>query len=189
MFIKCISKTGKPLPQALLNERSGFARETEFDLIESKEYVVYAMTIEMGYIWYYICDESYGYFPIWQPSPLFQVISGKMSRYWIFAFYPETERYRSQISWAYPEWANNPYQYYDRLSDGEEEEVKIFKKYKALMDVEFPIPSNTCVAEALDETWLMCPYCIDAWESISKEGMVICPKCKTMMHNPRFVSS
>ena len=154
MLIKCISKTAKSLPQDLLSPRSRFTQETEFNLIESKEYIVYAMTIRMGYVWYYICDESYGYFPIWKPSPLFQVISGKMSRYWIFAFYPETERYISQTLWAYPEWTNKPYQYYDRLSDGEEEEVKIFKQYKALMDVEFPIPSNTCIPEALDKT---CP--------------------------------
>ncbi|QVL55805.1 MAG: hypothetical protein KFB95_00960 [Simkaniaceae bacterium] len=41
-------------------------------------------------------------------------------------------------------------------------------------------------ATILDEKWIMCPDCIDAWESTSKSAMVICPKCNQMFHNPRF---
>ncbi len=144
------------------------------------------MTIDVGYIWYYICDEDCTYFPIWNPAPLFQVVDGKMSKYWTYAFYPDTDYYRTETIWAYPEWAKNPYRYYDRLSDGEDEEVEIFKKYKALMDVEFPNPSILDRATILDDAWLMCSYCIDAWESISNDGMVICPTCHRMMHNPRY---
>ena len=40
-------------------------------------------------------------------------------------------------------------------------------------------------ATILDKTWLMCPDCIDAWESTSKDTMVICPKCNQVLRNPR----
>ncbi len=36
-----------------------------------------------------------------------------------------------------------------------------------------------------DPNWLMCPKCIDAWESSSREVMVVCPKCESAFHNPR----
>ena len=37
----------------------------------------------------------------------------------------------------------------------------------------------------LDKNWLMCPNCIDAWESTSLNAVVICPKCSMTFHNPR----
>ncbi|QVL56095.1 MAG: hypothetical protein KFB95_02500 [Simkaniaceae bacterium] len=49
-----------------------------------------------------------------------------------------------------------------------------------------PDPNIEKSATILDETWLMCPDCIDAWESASKSAMVICPKCNQIFHNPRF---
>lgn len=38
----------------------------------------------------------------------------------------------------------------------------------------------------LNEKWLMCPDCTDAWEISSSEAMVICPKCDSALHNPRY---
>ena len=49
-----------------------------------------------------------------------------------------------------------------------------------------PDPSINKSATILDETWLMCPNCIDAWECASKDAMVICPKCNQVLHNPRI---
>ena len=43
-------------------------------------------------------------------------------------------------------------------------------------------------ADALDDEWLMCPYCVDAWESTSKDAMVLCPMCLKTSHNPRFTT-
>jgi hypothetical protein len=52
------------------------------------------------------------------------------------------------------------------------------------MDLEFPDPEVNLKAEKLEDNWLMCPICIDAWQTDSKAGMVMCPKCKNVMHNP-----
>lgn len=41
-------------------------------------------------------------------------------------------------------------------------------------------------AMILDDAWLMCPDCMDAWESSDKKATVICPKCCHSFYNPRF---
>ena len=63
---------------------------------------------------------------------------------------------------------------------------EIFEIYHPLIICEFPHPHITLAAEALDDTWLYCPSCIDAWESTSKDGMVMCPLCQNWLHNPRY---
>jgi hypothetical protein len=45
-------------------------------------------------------------------------------------------------------------------------------------------PSKT--AAICDEKWLMCPECMDAWESKSSERVVICPYCNKLFLNPRY---
>ena len=49
-----------------------------------------------------------------------------------------------------------------------------------------PDPSISLSAIPLDDSWLMCPDCIDAWESTTKDSMVDCPKCHKYFHNPRY---
>jgi uncharacterized protein YbaR (Trm112 family) len=41
-------------------------------------------------------------------------------------------------------------------------------------------------AQEMEKGWLMCPNCIDAWETYSTDAMVICPKCDSALHNPRY---
>ncbi|PJD94837.1 MAG: hypothetical protein CK425_10550 [Parachlamydia sp.] len=143
------------------------------------------MTIYRGYMWYYICTDDNGNYSYWKPSPLFEVFDGRMSKYWVYACEKESPY---EATWAYPEWANDPY-YYHFLTDWEEEYVAHFKHYKKLMDREFPDPSVEEKAEIGDETWLICPLCIDAWESNSPDAMVACPKCKKVFHNPRYIQN
>jgi hypothetical protein len=42
-------------------------------------------------------------------------------------------------------------------------------------------------AKIIDNDWLMCPDCIDGWETNSIEPMVICPKCNKAFHNPHRI--
>lgn len=183
MRIKCIANMGADLPADCLDPASGFDPDTVFDLIIGKEYVVYGITLFLGYVWYYICDEVYIYYPIWNPSPLFEVVDGRLSRYWSYGFYPGSTESETHVIFGYEEWVNDPY-HYDKLTDGEEVEVAIFRRYKELMDLEFPDPSLSKVATNLGDGWLMCPDCDEAWETSSSDGMVRCPKCRLLMNNP-----
>ena len=137
MKVRCISNLGKEMPKDCRG--IGFDEKTVFDLILGKDYTVYGFTVKSGYIWYYICDEMYEreviHYPIWQPAPLFEVIDGKMSKYWMCNF---KMGYCSEDTFqlvAFEEWVNDLV-YYDRLTDGIEFDVEIFKRYKTLMDSE-----------------------------------------------------
>ncbi len=141
------------------------------------------MTIRSHYIWYYICDDKFSYYPVWKPAPLFEVIDGSLSSFWIYSFTYKPEIYFTEMTIAYPEWAKQPLSNYDKLSDGCYEEVEIFNKYKSAMDLEFPLPWISEIANIIDGKWLLCNSCHDAWESMqTRNAMVICPNCNTIMH-------
>ncbi len=191
MKVKCIYNSGKLLPQDLLNKQTTFKVDTEFALKLEKEYLVYAMECFYGYIWYYICDErhdSTDKCPFWNPYPsvLFELIDGRLSTFWRYNSYVDKESKCTEYIFALPEWAKNSVKFYYRFIEGESPEIDIFKKYKVLMDLEFPDDMITEKATILDNEWLMCPVCIDAWQSKSVAGMVECPKCKNAFHNPRY---
>lgn len=188
MKVICKSDRGFSLPEEIFKDGTSFSKETNFYLNVGEKYTVYGMTIYMGYVWYYICDRLYSYYPSWKPCPLFEVIEGDLSIYWVFNFFMDSNPQYSQTIWAFPEWANDEY-YYDQLTDGKEEQVKIFKGYKELMDLEFPDTDCPYKAEIIDDKWLLCPICIDAWQSSDLSGMVRCDKCSTMMNNPRYDSN
>ena len=56
-----------------------------------------------------------------------------------------------------------------------------------LVDEYLKMPDYRITETAIqgDSKWLICPHCNDAWESISSDAMVICPKCEHVCHNPR----
>lgn len=185
MLVKCLYKFGKDLPDDCWNKESKRDPNRMFSLEVGKCYPVYAMRIFFGYFWYYICDEDRPLCPFHHPSPLFSVVDGSLSKYWVYAFEMDLEAHTHRTIITFPEWAYSD-NYYDNLFDGEKNEDRIFQKYKSLMDVEFPDPMISTKAQLLDEKWLLCPLCIDAWESVNKDGMVICPNCHNTMHNPRY---
>jgi len=52
--------------------------------------------------------------------------------------------------------------------------------------VEFsePDPNVTEQATHLEDKWLVCPLCTEAWDSESVYPMVRCPKCQEKLYNP-----
>lgn len=60
---------------------------------------------------------------------------------------------------------------------------------KLLKMLESPDSKISIEAKDLKDNWLMCPICIDAWQTESKAAMVMCPTCKSIMHNPRYKKS
>ena len=118
---------------------------------------------------------------MWAPACLCAISDERMSRHWVFEFYEEDHPFI-----GFPEWVHDS-NYYGKLTDGEKIERDIFQLYKEKIDLEFPDLSISETAQLADEKWLICPTCIDAWESLGdRDGMVRCPKCRQMMHNPRY---
>jgi hypothetical protein len=181
MKVKCIYNKGIYLPKDL-----GINDDSIFPLKLDKEYIVYSMTINSGYAWYYVCDENFTYYPIWKPCPLFEIVDNGISHYWIFSYKKGINYIKAHAIWAYPEWASDP-DYYDKLTDGDEKEVSIFQAYKERMDLEFPNSAISSIAEIGDDKWLICPKCMEAWQTTnSKDALVKCPKCQTILNNPRY---
>jgi hypothetical protein len=135
MRIKCISNLGDELPDDCLKPDWGFTQEKEFALVLGKVYPVYAFTVLFGYIWYFICDENYSFYPVWNPSPLFIIVDHRLSRFWELNSFIGGSAVETQTIVAFPEWAKDRL-FYDRLTNGDMEAVRIFHHYKMLIDAE-----------------------------------------------------
>jgi hypothetical protein len=176
MKIKCIS----------IKRRGGWENKfPDYEFLElGKEYVVYGMILIRNNIEYYICDRMHTSFPICKPGFLFQIIDNKLSRSWFFGIIEGKEKYPS---WNFKEWIDEPY-FQDKLTDGEEREVEIFKFYKEFIDLEFPDSSITETAQIGNNQWLICPLCFDGWQNASdRDALVRCPTCKMILNNPYYV--
>jgi hypothetical protein len=57
--------------------------------------------------------------------------------------------------------------------------ASIMEEYLKISD-----PNILETAIEASPNWLICPKCNDAWESVSLNAMVICPKCECTFHNP-----
>ena len=187
MLVKCIDKSGENLPADCLTEELRFkngGKDNAFDLVIGKFYVVYAMALFGKYMWYAICEAN-NKFPIFSPSPFFSIENNLLSKYWVFSFQKQSYSFLANSILTFSEWSNDDY-FYSNLLEGYEKEIKIFSEYKIKMDLEFPSPNITATVEKIDDSWVLCPFCIDAWEPNSKAGMIICPSCNRTFLNPFY---
>jgi hypothetical protein len=135
MLVRCVSTSVVDLPLSYSREGSVYGEDYVPPLTVGKTYVVYAATAASGGMWYYLADDNELYYPVWYPAPLFGVVDGRLSRYWIYG-YTLLERGEADYPiFAFKEWATDPY-FYDRLTDGDGPAVAIYQKYKNLMDRE-----------------------------------------------------
>ncbi len=190
MRVECKYNIGKQIPENFVGYVS---LDKKIPLIIGKQYVVYALSEFYKNIWYCIYDEYCTSYPMWTPSQFFELTDNHLSRHWVFSLKKDSSttdvaQEDLRLFFGFPEWATE-LGFYDRLTDGEEKEVALFKTYKELMDLEFPDSAISDRAQIGDSEWLICPDCLDAWNSPGdKDGMAICPKCKKMMHNPRYTA-
>ena len=183
MKIKCILNEMFPT----LNNTENFSNSNKIYLLkEGKEYTVYALSVFEGCTWYSICDEFYSFYPKWYSFEFFKVSDNRPSRFWLVGFNEENNKILPFLS--FPEWANDLYFYYALIEgNSNDPQAIIFRKYKELMDLEFPDSSISDITQIGDEEWLICTQCIDAWQSSNSiDALVKCPKCKTIYNNPRY---
>lgn len=187
MKVKCnylkINNVNEKSASYLINSNA----EDDYFLTVGDEYTVYGITIRDNYPWYYLCDRSHTDYPQWKPPFFFKVVDPRLSRYWIYSFNKLEDYVDFEPIFTFPEWANNHPNFYDKLSDGDDAEAEIFQYYKELMDLEFPHSLIKDNAQIVDNEWLLCSSCIDAWQNKNEEdALVRCPKCKKLLNNPRY---
>ncbi|EPM47668.1 hypothetical protein A249_39375 [Pseudomonas syringae pv. actinidiae ICMP 18804] len=111
-----------------------FRLDGKIDIDLGSEYVVYGIEFWENSPWYYLCVGIDDEYPKPYAADLFFVSENKLSTYWQLGFC--TNYNGSQVaSLVFGEWAADR-RFYERLIDGEEVEVELFKKYKSLMDDE-----------------------------------------------------
>jgi hypothetical protein len=188
MKVKCLYNTNENFFVKI--GKYDFFQNYENALKITKEYIVYSISYYEDHVNYLIFDEYKR--PFWYCDKLFIILDSKLSAYWYYKNY-ENKNYPLKMILGYFELINEEEHYDDLLKENkdcneekEKEALEIFYKRKKEMDMEFPDFSVKEKANTIDQNWFICPKCMDAWESNSIFGMVECPKCNTIMHNPRY---
>lgn len=140
MKVRCIANTGQSLPDQYLDARVGYTPEMEFPLTLEREYVVLAIALRQHQVWYFLSDDDDLYYPAATPAPLFQVCDDRLSKYWRYAFTPDHGDHIALF--AFPAWVADEY-FYDRLTDGKEPEVLVYREMKLLMESEASGPASS----------------------------------------------
>ncbi len=139
MRVRCIANSGKTLPQNYIDSTAGYSSNRIFEEITlGKEYTVYVFTSWKGETWYYIDDDAGRYYPSTYPAPLFEVSDSRLSAYWRIRVEQTETRAgiaTSIVELAFEEWFADPY-FFDKLTDQNEAEVKMFRQIKARMEAE-----------------------------------------------------
>lgn len=160
------------------------------DLTVNKSYIVYAIEVRDGHLWYFIADDLYESlsYPLAYASIFFSKLDSRVSNCWLLDNYDHQSHEKRNITFAFKEWVEDS-SFFELLIDGSDHEVTIFQKYKEFMDLEYPYSEITEKAIGLEGDWVMCPMCSEAWEVITNLGMTSCPKCNKIMLNPRYLKS
>jgi hypothetical protein len=124
MIVRCIANTGDVLPPASRDPSRGFDVGTEFPVTVGRSYEVFAMTNVVGIAWFYVMDDHGEPWPTWMPSPLFEVVDGRLPSSWQVGYFRFSRDDQYPIL-SFPEWARD-HSFYERLVDGEEEAVRVF---------------------------------------------------------------
>lgn len=182
MKVKCSNTGGEALLAADI--ASGNTRSSDFYVTLVREYIVYGVAFSSRAVVSYLIQADTG-FPQWTPASLFDVVCGRVSRYWILVNWPTSGKYFTVIT--FPEFVQSQEQH-DRLAEGDDLARAMFFRRKQLADLEFLDPSVQEWAVALEDKWLQCPFCSDAWKSGCLDAMVRCPTCERVSRNPKCLS-
>jgi hypothetical protein len=158
-------------------------------LTPAMEYVVYAISFDDMFPRFFVADDVFSSYPISYLAPFFEVVDERFSRYWGFL---GAQKKWSEIEslplagkiLSVKEWMQRGQRFYENLVDGGKKEEEIFYYYKELMDLEFVQPRFTDIGTHLQDNWVQCPVCGDAWEAAIEDEMLRCPNCAKVILSP-----
>lgn len=133
MRVICRTIQAAGLPSNYLDPRASLDQHFVFPLTVGRSYVVYGLLFRDAQVWYLVADDNELPYPMAYPAPLFEVQNGRPSKHWIFALTPETRSHHALL--AVPAWTADPY-FYDRLTNGEDREVREFARMRVAIDEE-----------------------------------------------------
>lgn len=159
-------------------------------LNEGHYYAVIGIRNYKNILYFLINNCDYSTYPSHMPSGLFEIIDKRFSRYWKL---PENVTKYDDIMHLSPgqlitfqEWCDAENDFYTAIVDGdfEDETVKIYVRYRELMEYEFKNPSITDAAKLIETNWVQCLSCFDAWQLSNNDEIIKCPSCNRVMLSP-----
>lgn len=125
LTVRCIASTLGDVPEKFLSVELGVTRQNWVPLTVGREYVVYAVTAFLGGFWYYVLDDDRNAEPIWYPSPVFEIVDGRIPEHWRLGQQRVWDSFRNTLS--FPAWADDPF-FYERLYNEEADAVAAFQE-------------------------------------------------------------
>ncbi|UTZ25492.1 hypothetical protein HB761_01275 [Vibrio campbellii] len=106
----------------------------QLNIEKNKEYCVYGILFRDNSPWFYLCLDEDDEYPTPYPTELFNIVDGRQSSFWrlSYASYPNGVVTSSIV---FDEWSKDT-SFYERLLDDDPEAIKLFRKYRSLMDKE-----------------------------------------------------
>lgn len=133
MTVTCKLNSGEMLPSRWRDPGTDIGLSTVFPLTVGRNYTVYALALRGDQIWFFLHDDNALYYPMSYPSDLFEISDNRVPSTWHFR---ETPRSLDHTAiFAIREWVTDDF-FYDRLTDGNVEEVRIFRTAKQIIDAE-----------------------------------------------------
>ncbi len=141
MKVRCIDNKGKWLPEKVFSFYNN-DNDLEFTEVElGKEYIVYAISYNLGHPFYMVCgddyDGKYVNYPHLLPGCLFEIVDNTPSTFWIEKeIKNDKSRYMNTKKIGFKEFVKNKY-FHGNLLEAYKKEVKQFALAKELIDKEY----------------------------------------------------
>ncbi|MBC7884149.1 MAG: hypothetical protein H7X99_01640 [Saprospiraceae bacterium] len=139
---------------------------------------------ENGFVNFMISDDTDVTYPSFYPSEFFKIVDNRVSKYWINRpsnFYPFKEIHFPNLITFYEAIKNSFF--FDDLLKCKKKALEAYETNKELMENDYP-EDQIFFAERLSDTWVMCAYCDDSWETDNVQGIIKCPKNSHRNNNP-----
>ena len=185
MLVKFTNACNPSLLEKLVCSHSITKEDQPFDLILNQSYTVYGMILIGDIMWYYLAKDTDSILIGKYPSPLFEILEGGLSKYWMFSSTKGVDGKTPRSILAFPKWANDP-DFELQLKKNDIQALELFKKYKELMDLEYVDVAILGRVKEIGDTYLVCGHCSTKWYSVGIEAQVRCPKCEMLMYNPKY---
>ncbi|MCP4401647.1 MAG: hypothetical protein GY801_30645 [bacterium] len=94
-------------------------------------YVVYGILFLDNSPWYYLCPFEDDEDPTPFPAELFNIVDDTIPSCWKLSYQNNRGTLKTEL--VFPEWSRDPL-FYEQLVDGDPEKIRLFKKYRQLLE-------------------------------------------------------
>ncbi len=189
MIVECI--VSDPRDKTLLTEQQKILKDTfpfsnsQVMLTLGRQYCVYAIKANKGFVDYYIIDDFDLDYPTPYPGFMFDIIDDRMSVFWN----TKAKRYKESMlvkgNWLAPaKWKEEGDTFYEHLLENCNNEIAEFMEIREKMCLEFATSHIEMMAISLVDGWNQCPRCEHAWKNETTDELIRCPECHQIMRCP-----